>query len=393
MGEAPDIVIVGAGLFGICAAQALKDRGHRVLLLDQGSPPHPLASSTDISKIVRMEYGSDAFYMRLVEEAMAGFDVWNQSLSRPFYHESGVSMLSGRPFSEGGFEADSWALLQERGHTPERLSSSEIQNRFPALNPETYVDGFFHARGGWVESGALVAELFQRAIDSGVSFQVADVREIISEDGRCLGVRCRNGTRIESDHTLLACGAWAMGILPELASVIRPTGHPVFHLRPADGTQFEAGVFPVFTADIARTGWYGFPAHPSSGLVKIGRHGRGLTIEPRNGERRVHPEDEQALRSFLNESIPALADAPIARTRRCLYADTFDADYWMDHHARISGLSVATGGSGHGFKMAPVLGTLIADMVERQPNDRLHRFRWRSMDETSPKREAARYDG
>jgi glycine/D-amino acid oxidase-like deaminating enzyme len=167
----------------------------------------------------------------------------------------------------------------------------------------------------------------------------------------------------------------------------------VFHLQPSDPDLFEADVFPVFTADIARTGWYGFPAHPSSGLVKIGRHGKGLIIEPRNGERRVHLEDEQALRAFLRASIPALADAPIASTRRCLYADTFDADYWMDHHPRISGLSVATGGSGHGFKMAPVLGPLIADMVEQQPNDRLHRFRWRSMDETSPKREAARYDG
>lgn len=393
MQAAPDILIVGAGLFGVRAAQTLNDRGHRVLLVDQGPPPHPLAASTDISKVVRMEYGSDAFYMALVEEAMAGFDEWNQTLSRPFYHQTGVSMLSGRPFSEGGFEADSWVLLQERGHHPERLSSADIQRRFPALNPEAYVDGFFHARGGWVESGALVAELFDRALASGVSFQVADVRDIVTEGDRCLGVQCADGTRIESDHTLLACGAWAASLLPELSVVIRSSGHPVFHLRPSDPALFEAARFPVFTADIARTGWYGFPVHPSGEVVKIGRHGRGLTVEPRHGQRRVLAEDEQALRAFLSGSIPALADAPIVNTRRCLYADTFDADYWMDHHPNINGLSVASGGSGHGFKMAPVLGELIADMVERKPNERLHRFRWRSIDESTPKREAARFDG
>jgi len=393
MQAAPDILIVGAGLFGVRAAQTLHERGHRVLLVDQGPPPHPLAASTDISKVVRMEYGADAFYMSLVEEAMAGFDEWNQTLSRPFYHQTGVSMLSGRPFSDGGFEADSWELLQARGHRPERLSSADIQKLFPALSPETYVDGFFHARGGWVESGALLAELFDRTVASGVSFHVADVREIITEGDRCLGVRCADGTLLESEHTLLACGAWAASLLPELLPVIRSSGHPVFHLQPSNPALFEASAFPVFTADIARTGWYGFPAHPSEGVVKIGRHGRGLTVEPRRGERRVHAEDERALRTFLRESIPALADAPIVSTRRCLYADTFDADYWLDHHPAFKGLSVASGGSGHGFKMAPVLGELIADMVEGIPNERLHRFRWRSIAESSPKREAARYDG
>ncbi|NBW93984.1 MAG: FAD-dependent oxidoreductase [Bacteroidetes bacterium] len=393
MMPAPDILIVGAGLFGVRAAQALHDRGHRVLLIDQGPPPHPLAASTDLSKVVRMEYGADAFYMSLVEEAMAGFDTWNHTLSRPFYHQTGVSMLSGRPFSEGGFEAASWALLQERGHQPERLSPCDIQMRFPALNPEIYVDGFYHARGGWVESGALVGELFDLALASGVSFRLADVQDIVTEGDRCLGVRCADGTRIESGHTLLACGAWAASVLPELASVMRSSGHPVFHLQPRDCSLFEAERFPVFTSDIARTGWYGFPMHPSEGVLKIGRHGKGLTVEPRNGKRMVHPQDEHALRAFLRQSIPALEDAPVVYTRRCLYADTFDADYWMDHHPQLDGLSVATGGSGHGFKMAPVLGDLIADMVERTPNERLHRFKWRCRDESTPKREAARFDG
>ena len=393
MQPAPDILIVGAGVFGVTAALELTSRGYAVALVDQGPPPFLLAASTDISKVVRMEYGADAFYMAMAEDAMAGFVAWNEMFSRPFYHETGVAMLSRRPLEEGGFEADSLSLLLERGHQPERLRAETIRSRFPAFAPDTHVDGFFHARGGWVESGALMGELFSRALERGVQVHQASIAHLIVDSGRCRGVESNNGARIQGEHTLLACGAWTASLLPSLAGTIGSTGHPVFHVRPHDMSAFQSPHFPVFTADIARTGWYGFPVHPSENVIKIGRHGTGIPVEPHCGERRVHAKDETDLRSFLSESIPALADAPVVHTRRCLYADTFDGDYWMDHHPDIDGLSVATGGSGHGFKMAPVLGGLIADMVEESENPRLERFRWRTRTTGQTRREAARFEG
>jgi glycine/D-amino acid oxidase-like deaminating enzyme len=387
MTRTPDILVVGAGIFGVTAALELRRRGHQVTLVDQAPPPHPLAASTDISKVVRMEYGADVFYMALVEEAMHGFDRWNEELERPFYHQTGVAMLARSPMEPGGFEHDSFQLLLERGHRPERLRAPEIARRFPAWNAESWADGFFHARGGWVESGALVRALFERALREGVRFETRDVRTLHVDNGTCLGAG-----DIHAGHTLLACGAWAGELLPELRTVIRSSGHPVFHLRLPDPSRFTPPVFCVFTADIARTGWYGFPVHPSEGVLKIGRHGTGLTLDARNDPRQVHAADETALRAFLSDTFPSIADAPIASTRRCLYADTFDADYLIDRHPGIHGLSVATGGSGHGFKMAPVLGGLIADAVEERANPRLDRFRWREP-VSGHKVEAARFEG
>ena len=63
-------------------------------------------------------------------------------------------------------------------------------------------------------------------------------------------------------------------------------------------------------------------------------------------------------------NLPALADAPIVHRRMCLYCDTFDGDFWIDHDPERPGLVVAAGDSGHGFKFAPILGALIADVVE-----------------------------
>ena len=393
MRPVPDILIVGAGLFGITAALELRERGHSVLLVDQGPPPHPLASSTDISKVVRMEYGSDLFYMDLVEEAMEGFDRWNEELPRPLYHESGVTMLSREVMEPGGFEYESYQALVDRGHQPERLGPDDLRRRFPAWNPESHVDGFFHARGGWVESGELVRHLFERALAEGVTFSTFDALSVLVESDRCEGIRGRNGASLHGGHTLLACGAWIGHLVPELADAIRCTGHPVFHLRPEDPALFSSPNFAVVTADIGRTGWYGFQVHPTEGVVKIGRHGAGLKLDPRNDPRTVSADDDQAMRAFLSETFPALAHAPIVDTRRCLYADSFDADYWLDHHPGMKGLSVATGGSGHGFKMAPLLGSLIADMIEERDNERLKRFRWRSPERVSAKVEAARFEG
>lgn len=78
-------------------------------------------------------------------------------------------------------------------------------------------------------------------------------------------------------------------------------------------------------------------------------------------------------------------------TRRCLYADTLDEHLWIDRHPEIAGLSVATGGSGHGFKFAPLLGALIADSVEKRDNPWLHKFRWRELLPETAGEEAARY--
>ena len=71
------IIVVGAGIFGVTAAIELRRRGHAVQLLDPGPLPHPLAASTDISKAVRMEYGTDEDYATLVEQSFDGWHQWN----------------------------------------------------------------------------------------------------------------------------------------------------------------------------------------------------------------------------------------------------------------------------------------------------------------------------
>ena len=64
---------LGGGIFGVTAALALRARGHEVTLVDPGPLPHPLAESTDISKVVRIDYGADEDYTALGERALDGW--------------------------------------------------------------------------------------------------------------------------------------------------------------------------------------------------------------------------------------------------------------------------------------------------------------------------------
>lgn len=386
-------LVVGAGVFGATVALELRRRGHAVILLEDGPVPHPLAASNDISKVLRMEYGRDEAYMALMEDAFEGWQRWARDWhaagEEQLYHETGVLMVCRVPMAAGGFEHESWETLRRRGHQPERLDPEALARRFPAWSTRRYVDGFFHRVGGYAESGRVVAWLVGQAAGQGVTVRTGRVTGLIEEGGRVAGVRTA-ADRIRADRVVLATGAWA-GSLLGFTHEIRATGHPVLHFAPRDPNLFAPQRFPVFTADVARTGLYGFPCN-RDGVVKVALHDAGAPIDP-DAPRVVTAAQETRIRALLADTIPALAAAEVVCRRLCLYADTQDEHFWIARDPARDGLTVASGGSGHAFKFAPVLGPLIADIVEGRAHPLAHRFRWRPEVRLGRGTEAARFHG
>lgn len=383
----PDVLVIGAGIYGLTAALELERRARSVTVLDPGPVPHPLAASTDISKVVRMEYGTDAVYMDMVDQAIDGWHRWNQEFGDVLYHETGVAILSRDEMGPGGFEYESFQNLLARGRHPERLRGDALAGRFPAWNRDVWRDGFFHARGGFAESGRVVAALARLARERGIRIHEGQTALPLGADPGT--VRTREGATYHAGHVLVCAGAWTPWIVPELQSHMQTTGHPVFHLEPHHPERFRPPEFVTFTADVSRTGWYGFPVHPREGVIKVANHGEGTRLHPEHGKRIVADRDHRALRQMLPQTFPGLVDANVVYTRLCLYNDTIDGDLWIDRHPAHSTLTVAAGGSGHAFKMAPILGALIADAVEGNANPWLPKFQWRQVDREG--REEARH--
>jgi glycine/D-amino acid oxidase-like deaminating enzyme len=98
------VVVVGAGINGVTAAIELKKRGHRVILIDPGPLPHPLAASTDISKAVRAAYGADEEYTELAERSIKLWRKWNKEFGIELYHETGVMFVRQREMKPGDFD-------------------------------------------------------------------------------------------------------------------------------------------------------------------------------------------------------------------------------------------------------------------------------------------------
>jgi glycine/D-amino acid oxidase-like deaminating enzyme len=421
------IIVVGAGINGVTAAIELKKRGHDVVLVDPGPLPHPLAASTDISKAVRAAYGADEDYTALAERSIKLWRKWNQEFGTQLYHEVGVMFVRQRELKPGDFEYESFKTLQRRGHKIERINSARSWKRFPAWNPELYLDGVLELEAGYAESGRAVATLIERAKSLGVQLRegkfaaldekgervkgiVLEDKVIPSEAKRSRGCKAADEVRearlsiprhdpkltqrdpstepvlseaeglgmtiLASDFVVMTVGAWTPYLLPFTKKFFRARGQPVFHLQPRQPELFAPECFPVFGADITTTGYYGFPIN-RDGVMKIANHGPGREMSPESPKRAVTPEDEKNLRDFLSSTFPGLADAPIIYSRVCMYCDTHDGNFWIARDLDRRGLIIAAGDCGHGFKFAPVLGEIIADAVEEKPNPILQKFRWR----------------
>ncbi len=383
------VVIVGAGINGVTAAIELRKRGHAVALVDPGPLPHPLAASTDISKVVRAAYGADEDYTELAERSIQLWRKWNEESNAELYHEVGVMFMRQREMRPGDFEYESFKTLQRRGHKVERMHSA--LRRFPAWDPELFPDGVLELEAGYAESGRAVATLLGRAKSAGA--ELLQGRQFLCLDegeDRVRGVvlqqkkesvaadaaqNCAEA-KIAADLVIMATGAWTPGLLPFTRAFFRSTGQPVFHLKPSRPELFAPERFPVFGADITTTGYYGFPIN-RDGIVKIAQHGPGREMPPDSPERAVTAEQVRDLREFLRRAFPALAGAPVVSTRLCMYCDTHDGHFWIARDPERPGLVIAAGDCGHGFKFAPVLGEIIADAAEGKSSPLLQKFRWR----------------
>jgi len=389
-----DILVIGGGIYGITAAVELARRKHKVGLINPDTIPHHMAASTDVTKAVRMEYGSDKEYFRMVELSIDKWLAWNDFFEETLYHEVGFLMLCKEKIESERhtFEKHSYQNLLEAGYQPDRLDAASIKDRFPSVNTQIYTDANFNSKAGYADSALTVQKLADYAISLGVSIhegQTAESFEI--RNNKLSAVKTKEGHTYHCDHALVAAGAHTPILLPELRPYMKSTGHPVFWLRPKDPKNFIPPKFSVFTADISNSGWYGFPFLEKQGIVKIAKHSNGIEVQPDKDDRQITDAEVRDMRSFVQETFPELSEAPLVFTRRCLYIDTLDGHFWIDRHPEIEGLSVSTGGSGHGLKMAPLLGEMAADAIEGHSNEFLDRFRWRHLSANTSQVEEARY--
>ena len=166
---------------------------------------------------------------------------------------------------------------------------------------------------------------------------------------------------------MFACGPWLASLFPDAVGAnVSATRQEVFYFgTPAGDARFRAPALPVWMdfAVGSRSGQvYGIPASGSSGF-KVADDAPGPEIDPTTSERDVSAEGIARARAFLSLRFPALADAPLIASEVCQYESTPDDHFIVDRHPGASNVWIVGGGSGHGFKMGPAIGEMVASLV------------------------------
>lgn len=363
MSAARHIVVVGGGTMGLGTAWALSRTGVRVTVLERFSHVHDRGSHGGHTRIIRQAYHEGAHYVPLVQRADR---LWTELQAR-----SGRRLLERTGLLEFGPDDDvefrkSIAACEIHGVPHTRHDRDELQRRWPFVVPPGWT-ACFSPSGGYLRVDACLDALRDEARDAGASFEYgAQVRRV---DLDAPAVILDDGRRIDADAVVVTAGAWLPALLPEfLPGRLRRLRRVLTWWQPQAQHVAALADLPVWAAFDPAGFFYGFP-HGDEGIagLKIACHATvepsaaDAPVDPDQLDRDLHEGDLVGLRDFVEQRF-ATARGPVTAHRVCLYTTTPSWDFVVDRHPANPRVVIAGGFSGHGFKFAPAIGELVAEL-------------------------------
>jgi glycine/D-amino acid oxidase-like deaminating enzyme len=360
MARTADAIVVGGGVTGVSIAFHLAARGVRdVLVLERSF----LASGgTGRSVGIMRQLYPTIETTRMVKRSLDVFQHWGDAVGGdPGYVASGVLIgvsRAMRPQLEKTLE-----LSRGAGVRAEILEPGDVHAIEPRIDASGLGAVLHEPESGYGDPTAVTQAYAAAARRLGATIaQGVEVIAIHQAAGRVTGVTTGGGDRIDAPVVINAAGLWAphVAALAGMALPIIVGRHPVFVIE--RGAAF--GPAHVVYLDLAG----GSYARPETG-------GLTLTGSLTDDETR-HPMDPDLLGGEVGldeatpvlertgRAMPRLADA---RYRRG-YAGAFDiTPDWMPilDETSLAGFWTAAGMSGHGFKLSPAIGEMMAALVTR----------------------------
>lgn len=360
MSSSFDVGIIGLGAHGTAIAHHAARRGLSVLGLERFDIPHDQGSSHGTHRLFRLAYAEGPHYVPLLARAAQLWEEIEQLSGERLFVRNGV--LIAAPGGDAGLRQ---AAASARAHDIgfELLEGRDINRRFPAFRlPADYV-GLLQPQSGFVLSERAIlshalsaqqdgARLVTRTQVMGWEVTGNGDIEIRTLEGRW---RCR--------QLVVAAGAWTARLLPQLQPLHEVGRRVIGYFQPRRPQDFVAARCPGFSFSSPTVGIYGFPIFGAPG-VKIGRDGHlGETGDPDGLSRDITTRDEQALRegldAFLND-----VDGPALALKSCMVTKTPDEHFIIDRLPGAPAVHVVSACSGHGFKLASVIGEIVADRLQ-----------------------------
>jgi glycine/D-amino acid oxidase-like deaminating enzyme len=336
-----DVVIVGAGTFGASLAWRLARQGERVTLVDQLEPGDRRASSGGETRLFRCSHGTEAAYTAMAWRA--------RQLWRELEGESGEELLvdcgvAWFAHGDDGWEAESERTLASQGIPTDRVDPTRL---YPSFRGDDVTFVLLEPEAGVLRAGRAVRALVRQAEAHGARLMRGRARP---KPG---AARLEDGTSLDGDAVVWACGAWLAGLFGEYVP-LRVTQQEQLFFDAGPGWETPAWV------DYDRA-MYGSGDVDGLG-VKACLDVEGPPLDP-GAELPDSAASEPQVRAYLRDRFPALADAPLRAARSCRYELTADTNFVAAPHPEQRNVWLVGGGSGHGFKHGPALAERIAGAI------------------------------
>ncbi len=389
MSRTVDAVIIGAGIIGAVTGCALARRGYRTLNVD--SLPAAGYGPTGAScAIIRTHYSTfdgaaiayeGYFYWKRWEEyigvederGLARFNDCGCMVMRTEHNAYLEKIISNMDALEIPYE------LWDAARIKQRFPVYDLRQFAPVRRPDDagfatpadkdVMGAVFFPTAGYISDPQLATHNIQRAAEAaGGGFVFNEkVVEITTANGRVTGVVLESGERIEAPVVVNVAGAYShkvnemAGVTADMNIATRALRQEVVHLPSPEGFDYETRGMVTSDSDI---GCYTRPEQANHILVG--------SEDPECDEREwVDPDDYdenfseqwrvQALR--MAQRIPSLGIPSRMRGVVSLY-DVSDDWIPVYDKSSLAGFYMAIGTSGNQFKNAPVVGEMMAELIE-----------------------------
>ncbi len=361
-----DVAVIGLGAAGSATLRELARRGVRAAGFEQFAPGHDRGSSHGETRMIRLGYFEHPSYVPLLRRTYELWRALETEAAQTLLHVTGIVEI-GPP--EGEIVSGTLRASREHALPHDVMSASETMRRFPAFRIPDSFAGVFQPDGGYVSVEASLAAMLQGAKAGGAGIHDGETVRSIAPTPSGVAIETDGGSH-RADVAIVAAGAWTKTLLPDLPVGLRPTRQAMAWFAPTDAAPFDRAHCPVFLLESPYGVHYGFPLD-GRGRVKIAKHHHAdETTDPHGIDRRFSDKDEALIRSAVADHLPA-ANGALESGKTCLYTMTRDGDFVIDRLPDSPHVIVASACSGHGFKFAPVLGEILAQLAVdgRTPHD------------------------
>jgi sarcosine oxidase, subunit beta len=350
-----DVLIVGAGVIGAATAWQLTRLGVTdVTVLDMAAAGSGMSSRS--SALIRMHYtfGPE---VELAVRSDAMFEAWPDLVGRPRCVRRTGFVRIVVPGDEPSLRANV-AMQREKGAVADVVDGAALAELAPGLRTDDIGCAAWEPGGGYGDGAIAAGDMLAAARAAGASYRPnTPVRSLLRSGDRVTGVQTAAGAE-HAGTVVLAAGVWSPALLrgAGLAAPIETEFHRVAVLshRPGGGA-------PVACID-STTQTY-FRPEAAGVMTLVGAFTGDPGVDPDAIPATARPDELAPMVGAAARRVPALADAGIARGTTGGYDMTPDARPLLGHLPGVSGLVLAAGFSGMGFKISPAVGEGIAEIV------------------------------